>query len=78
VLGEKVESATGRTSADPLPSDRLKEKFENCARRALSAERTATVYASVQDFDRLADVRALNNAMTAGEASRHVDTPVRV
>ena len=78
VLGQKVESAAGRTSADPLPADRLKDKFENCARRALSSERTAAVYAAIQDFDRLADVRAVTAAMTAEAAPRRLDTAARV
>ena len=50
VLGTKVDQPAGRTSANPLPQERLKEKFDNCANRALPAARTASVYAAIMDF----------------------------
>jgi 2-methylcitrate dehydratase PrpD len=70
VLTEKVDQALGRTSDNPLPPERLKEKFHNCARRALSAEATAAVFAAIDTFEQLADVRAVHNAMTAEPAQR--------
>ena len=33
VLG-KIDQALGRTSANPLPAERLREKFDNCVARA--------------------------------------------
>ena len=63
VLGAKVDEALGRTSGNPLSAERLREKFENCAGRALSPERAASVYAAITDFEKLADVRAVNDAM---------------
>jgi 2-methylcitrate dehydratase PrpD len=65
VLGTKVDQPAGRTSSNPLSQDRLKEKFENCANRALSSERTAAVNKSIMTIETLADVRAVNNAMEA-------------
>jgi 2-methylcitrate dehydratase PrpD len=65
VLSQKVDQPEGRTSANPLPQARLKEKFENCANRALPAARTSAVYAAIMDLEKLADVRAVNDAMVA-------------
>jgi 2-methylcitrate dehydratase PrpD len=70
VLGHKVDQAAGRTAANALTPERLKEKFDNCANRALPAERTAAVYAAVMDLETLADVREVNNAMVAERATR--------
>ena len=39
VLSGKVDQPFGRTSDNPLPAALLKEKFDNCARRVLPAER---------------------------------------
>jgi 2-methylcitrate dehydratase PrpD len=77
VLGVKVDQPAGRTSANPLTPERLKEKFDNCANRALSAERTAAVYAAIMNFENLADVRAVNNAMTVEPTSRRAASAVK-
>ena len=36
-LGAKVDQPAGRTSANPLSAEQLREKFENCAARVLPA-----------------------------------------
>ena len=77
VLGMKVDQPAGRTSANPLPQERLIQKFDNCANRALPAGRTARVYAAIMDFEKLADVRAVNNAMTVEPASRRAASAVK-
>ncbi len=64
VLGAKVDRPAGRTSANPLTPERLREKFENCSNRAIAPRATAAVYATIQEFEKLADVRAVNDAMT--------------
>jgi 2-methylcitrate dehydratase PrpD len=78
VLGTKVDQPAGRTSANPLSQDRLKEKFESCALRAISAERVASVYASIMELEKLADVRAVNNAMVAEPAQRRAPSTAKV
>jgi 2-methylcitrate dehydratase PrpD len=78
VLGEKVDQALGRTSDNPLPLDRLKEKFDNCAGRALSAQAVAAVYAAIEGFEKLADVRAVHDAMTAEPAQRPASSAAMV
>jgi 2-methylcitrate dehydratase PrpD len=69
VLSAKVDQPLGRTSDDPLPAGLLKEKFENCAARALSREQTASVYSAIQGLENLQDVRELT-ANVAGEGKR--------
>jgi 2-methylcitrate dehydratase PrpD len=69
VVGAKVEQPAGRTSANALPQERLREKFENCADRVLPAGATAAVYAAIVDLEKLADVRVVNNAMVADAAA---------
>ena len=64
VLGAKVDRPAGRTSANPLTPERLREKFENCSNRAIAPRATAAVYAAIQEFEKLTDVRAVNDAMT--------------
>jgi 2-methylcitrate dehydratase PrpD len=65
VLSHKVDQPAGRTSANPLPQERLKDKFDSCANRVLPAERTSAVYAAIMQLEKLADVRAVNDAMVA-------------
>jgi 2-methylcitrate dehydratase PrpD len=67
VLGGKVNEPFGRTSDNPLPASLLKEKFENCAARALPRERIAPLYSAIQGFENLKDVREMT-AIIAGEA----------
>jgi 2-methylcitrate dehydratase PrpD len=59
VLGAKVNEPFGRTSGNPLPPALLKEKFENCAARALPADRVGTLYTTVQGFEKLTDTRTV-------------------
>jgi 2-methylcitrate dehydratase PrpD len=59
VLGAKVNEPFGRTSGNPLPPALLKEKFENCAARALPADRVGTLYTTVQGFEKLRDTRTV-------------------
>ena len=65
-LSAKVDQPFGRTSDNPLPAALLKEKFEDCAARALPRERIATLYSAIQGFENLRDVREVT-AIIAGE-----------
>jgi 2-methylcitrate dehydratase PrpD len=66
-LSAKVDQPFGRTSDNPLPPALLKEKFEDCAARALPRERVAALYSAIQGFENLKDVRELT-ALIAGES----------
>ena len=68
-LSAKVDQPFGRTSDNPLPAGLLKEKFEDCAARALSREQIASVYSMIQGLDNIQDVRELT-AIIAGESKR--------
>jgi 2-methylcitrate dehydratase PrpD len=69
VLSARVDQPLGRTSDNSLPAGLLKEKFEDCAARALPRERIASVYSVIQDFEKLKDVREVT-AIIAGEGKR--------
>jgi hypothetical protein len=45
----------------------LKEKFDNCAARALSSDNVARLYAAIQDFENAQDVREIA-ALAAGRS----------
>jgi 2-methylcitrate dehydratase PrpD len=69
VLSAKVDQPFGRTTDNPLPASLLKEKFDNCAARALPAERVGPLYSAIQGFENLKEARELT-AIIAGEADR--------
>jgi 2-methylcitrate dehydratase PrpD len=70
VLSAKVDRPFGRTSDNPLPASLLKEKFENCAARALPAERVGQLYSAIQGFENLNDVRQLTAIISDGIRTR--------
>jgi 2-methylcitrate dehydratase PrpD len=59
VVFGKVDQALGRTSANPLPAERLREKFDNCVARALPRSHATRLADMIQRLDGLADMRAL-------------------
>ena len=65
VVSAKTDQALGRSVDKPLPADRLKEKFDNCAARALSADNVSRLYAAIQNFENATDVREIA-ALAAG------------
>jgi 2-methylcitrate dehydratase PrpD len=69
VLSAKVDQPFGRTSDNPLPASLLKEKFDNCTKRALPTERVGPLYSAIQGFENLKDVREVT-AIIAGESGR--------
>ena len=68
-LSGKIDQPYGRTSENVLPASLLKEKFDNCAARALSREQTALVYSAIQGLENLHDVRELT-AIISGETRK--------
>jgi len=71
-LSHKVEQPFGRTAEYPLPSELLKEKFDNCARRALSPAAVARLYGVIQEFENLDNVRELTAIIAAGTGRARV------
>lgn len=62
VLSDRVKQARGRGSVDPLPMDKLRGKFDNCAALVLPADRIAALYDVVDHFVELPDVNAFTAA----------------
>jgi 2-methylcitrate dehydratase PrpD len=56
----RIDEALGRTSANPLPPARLREKFENCVARVLPASRAAALADMIERLDAMGDMRALS------------------
>jgi 2-methylcitrate dehydratase PrpD len=59
VVFGRIDQALGRTSANPLPAERLREKFDNCVARALPRSHATRLADMIQRLDGLADMRAL-------------------
>jgi 2-methylcitrate dehydratase PrpD len=59
VHAQKVDQPAGRTSANPLPPDLLKEKFVNCALRVFPESNAVELHAAIGKFEQLKDVREL-------------------
>jgi len=60
VLTGRIDEALGRTSANPLPAERLREKFENCIARALPASRAKALADMIERLETVSDMRALS------------------
>ena len=69
LLARKVDQPFGRTSANPLPAALLKDKFENCAARALGASAIAALHDAVDRYETLTDVRAVTALATTDTAA---------
>jgi 2-methylcitrate dehydratase PrpD len=66
----KLQNALGRTSADPIPPELLKAKFESCAGRVLPPEQVAQLHASIQQLEHIRSVRQLTALIATGTATR--------
>ncbi len=64
-LEGRVAQRAGRGRDDPMSTQELKAKFEDCATSALSAARTAALWELLLKLDELADVRELTRALAA-------------
>lgn len=73
-LSAKVDQPLGRTSANPLPPERLKEKFDNCASRVLPAANLPALYEAIQGFENLRDVRDLTALLAVEKSSGRLAT----
>ena len=67
VVSGKIDEALGRTSANPLPPERLREKFESCIARALPGSAARPLAEMIERLETLADMRTLS-ALLAGPA----------
>ncbi len=65
VFAGKIDQALGRTSANPLPAARLREKFANCIGRALPGARAGALAEAIERLEALADMRTLTAQLAA-------------
>jgi 2-methylcitrate dehydratase PrpD len=65
VVGKKLDQPYGRTSANPLPAERLKAKFDNCIRGIVHESNMAPLYAAIQGFEKLRDTREATALISA-------------
>src|SRR5262245_3480952 len=56
----KIGEAAGRTSANPLARERLREKFDNCVARALPRSRPAPLADMIERLDTITDMRSFS------------------
>ena len=59
VVSKKLDQPYGRTSANPLSTERMKAKFDGCVRGIIHDANLAPLYATIQAFEKLADVRTM-------------------
>ena len=69
----RVDQALGRTVDSPLPEERLQDKFEACALRAVSAEASREVYEAIRTLEKITDVRQVTALLEAGVRRRQVE-----
>lgn len=70
VLSKKVDQPAGRTSANALSAEQLRAKFEHCVRGIVHEANVEPLYAAIQEFERLPDVRAVTALITVRKAAR--------
>lgn len=64
-LHARVEQPLGRTSANPLPHDRLRRKFELCAARVLAPNAVQFAGDAIERLEALGDVREITRCLSA-------------
>jgi 2-methylcitrate dehydratase PrpD len=74
-LAKAVDSALGRTSANPLPRTVLEAKYRDCAARVLDADAVARSLDLLANFEKLDRASALGDVLAAGCASEHASAP---
>lgn len=72
VLSGTVSEALGRTGANPLPVERLREKFENCIGRVLPSSCARTLADMIERLETLADMRELSALLCGGGRARNL------
>lgn len=70
IVSDRVKMARGRTTADPIPADKMKAKFDACAARIMSADQAGAVYAAIQGIENCADIREFAAVLENGDAAK--------
>src|ERR1700722_14004170 len=70
VVSGRIDEALGRTSANPLPTAGLREKFANGIARVLPASRATVLADTIERLQALADMRALSAQLAPAAAEQ--------
>ncbi|WP_158219288.1 MULTISPECIES: MmgE/PrpD family protein [unclassified Achromobacter] len=65
VLKAQVEQPLGRTSANPLPPDRLRDKFTLCAQTVLRPDAVPAIAETIERVEKLDSMRAITSLIQA-------------
>ena len=63
IVSGKIEEPLGRSAQSPLPADRLREKFVNCAARVLPRAVAPALADQIEAIDTIADLRQLTGLL---------------
>ena len=66
----RVEQALGRTSDNPVPAQRLRDKFDQCASTVLREDAVAPIADAIAHVESLDDMRTLTNLIMTGSVAR--------
>src|SRR5215831_6566088 len=70
VVSAKTDEPAGRSSANPLSHERLREKFDNCVARALPRSRAALLADMIERLDTVADMRSFSTLIDLAPAQQ--------
>ncbi|HEX3383308.1 MAG TPA: MmgE/PrpD family protein [Paraburkholderia sp.] len=65
-VSKRVARAAGRTSANPLPDERIEAKFLDCAAHALTNDASERALAALWQVERIEDISAFTSQIEAG------------
>jgi len=65
LLTKKVDQPHGRTSANPLSTAQLREKFDNCVQDIIHNDNIEPLYQAIQRFENLADTRLMTTLISS-------------
>jgi 2-methylcitrate dehydratase PrpD len=76
-LSRRIENLVGRGGDNPMSSDELWTKFEDCAQRSLPREQIAPLFERLETFESMADVSQTTRLLKVGpHATRRSDAPI--
>ena len=68
-MSARIERPLGRRSDNPIAADRMRAKFESCARRVLPNEKVEQLLARLESFESLESMRELTGLLEPTERS---------
>jgi 2-methylcitrate dehydratase PrpD len=77
-LSRRVDNLVGRGGDNPMSSDELWEKFDDCAQRSLPREQIAPLFERLETFESIADINQLTRLLQVSSlrGARTAEAPV--